>query len=103
MATAALPITERAGCVRFAVRVRPRSSKSKVLGVREGALDVALAAPPVDGEANLELVRTLAAAFDVPRRDVTIAAGQTGKQKLVDVAGIDVDTARARLAALGVG
>jgi len=36
--------------------VKPRASKSRILGVREGMLEVALAAPPVDGEANAELI-----------------------------------------------
>jgi uncharacterized protein (TIGR00251 family) len=93
-----LRIGERAGAVRIDVRVRPRASKSAVLGEREGALDVAVAAPPVDGAANDELVRTIAAALGVPRRDVSVVAGQTGKNKVVEVRGVDAATVRGRLA-----
>ena len=92
-----LVISERDGAIRFDVRARPRAPRTKVLGVREGALLVAIAAPPVDGEANAELARGLAAVFGVPARAVSIVAGQTGKRKVVEVAGVDGAIARARL------
>jgi uncharacterized protein (TIGR00251 family) len=91
-------ITDRDGAVRFDVRARPRAPRTKVLGAKEGALEVAIAAPPVDGEANAELVRGLAAVFGVPARDVVVVAGQTGKRKIVEVRGIDAAAARERLA-----
>ena len=96
---AALVITDRAGAVRFAVHARPSAPKTRVLGVREGALQVAIAAPPVDGEANAELARSLARVFGVRVRDVEVVAGQSGKRKVVEVRGIDGAVARRRLAA----
>jgi uncharacterized protein (TIGR00251 family) len=92
-----LAIAERAGGVRFSVHVKPRASKSRIVGEKEGTLEVAVAAPPVDGEANAELVRVLATALGVHKRNVTIASGEHGRRKIVDVAGIDESTARARL------
>jgi uncharacterized protein (TIGR00251 family) len=94
----ALAITDRAGAVRFDVHVRPRSSRSAILGVREGALDVALTAPPADGAANAELVKLLARALDVRRGDVSIVAGASSRGKLIEVAGLNAQTARGRLA-----
>jgi uncharacterized protein (TIGR00251 family) len=90
-------ITDRGGAVRLDVRARPRAPRTKLLGVKEGALEVALAAPPVDGEANAELARALAGVFGVPARDVVVVAGQTGKRKIVEVRGIDAEHARTRL------
>jgi uncharacterized protein (TIGR00251 family) len=80
------------------VRVQPRSSKDSVAGEREGALVVRLKAPPVDGAANDALVRFLGKALDVAPSAVRIVSGAAGRNKLVAVAGIDVATARARLA-----
>jgi len=97
-AIAALDIGDRDGAVRFAVRAKPRAPKTRVLGVKEGALHVAIAAPPVDGEANRELARGLAAALGVPARDVTVVAGQSGPRKIVEVRGIDARIARERFA-----
>lgn len=72
----------------FAVRVQPRASRSGVVGELDGALKIRLAAPPVDGEANEELIRVLAKLFDVPRSQVAISSGQTSKNKLIRIEGI---------------
>lgn len=80
------------------VFAKPRASRSRVLGVREGALEISLAAPPVDGAANQELVATLARALGVPRRQVELVRGDTSKHKLVRVQGLGVSALRERLA-----
>jgi len=92
-----LVLNDRAGGTRFSVHVRPRSSRSAILGVREGALDVALTSPPADGQANSELIRLLARALSVRPRDVTIAVGASTRGKLIDVKGVRPDEARERL------
>ncbi|MFZ5891075.1 MAG: DUF167 domain-containing protein [Myxococcota bacterium] len=89
--------SQRADGVYVTLRVKPRASKSRVLGEREGALEVAVAAPPVDGEANAELVRTLASFFGVSRSQVQIASGQTGKNKLVRLNGIELAAVELKL------
>jgi hypothetical protein len=93
-----LDVTDRAGAVRFSVHVRPRSSRSAILGVREGALDVALTAPPADGAANAELVKLLARALEVRRGDVSIVAGMSSRSKLIQVNGTSQAEALHRLA-----
>lgn len=77
--------------VRITVRVVPRSSRSQVDGVRDGALRVRLAAPPVDGAANEELVRTLAEAVGVRRSAVHIHRGASGRTKVVEISGVTPD------------
>ncbi|MBL8613837.1 MAG: DUF167 domain-containing protein [Myxococcales bacterium] len=83
-----------------AVHAKPRAKKSRILGFKEGALEVALAAPPVDGAANEELVRVLADALGVPARDVRVERGASGRRKLVRVEGMSDAAARDRLTAL---
>jgi uncharacterized protein (TIGR00251 family) len=75
------------GEVVFKVQVVPRSSRSEVIGEHNGSLRVKIAAPPVDGAANEELVRVLAKTFDVSRSAVTIVSGQTGKVKQISIKG----------------
>ncbi len=82
-----------------AVHAKPRAKKSRVIGYKEGALEVALAAPPVDGAANEELVRVLAAALGVPARDVHVERGASGRRKLVRVEGMSDAAARDLLSA----
>jgi len=71
--------------VRFEVQVSPRASRTQRLGVHDGALKLALKAPPVDGAANDELVRFVAKAIGVPRRNVQLVRGHTSKRKTLEV------------------
>lgn len=72
----------------FTVRVVPRASRTQIMGEADGTLRVRVAAPPVDGAANDELVRVLARALKVSRSAVAITAGQTSRLKRVAVSGI---------------
>lgn len=70
------------------VRVEPRSGRSGISGVMDnGTLKVKLNSPPVDGEANKELIATLAEAFGKRKSDIRILRGETSKTKAVLVAG----------------
>lgn len=66
----------------------PRASRSTIVGEHNSALRVRIAAPPVDGAANDELIRVLALAFGVRKSAVEITAGQTSKHKEVRVRGV---------------
>ena len=90
-------IQTRDGDVRISVKVKPRAPRSRVVDVREGALVVAVAAAPVDGEANAELTRTIARWLDVARSSVRIVAGMGGRNKIVSVADVTETEVRARL------
>lgn len=83
--------------VELAILVQPRASRTEVVGPQGDALKVRLAAPPVDGEANEELIRCLAKALGVPKRAVTILSGATGRRKRVRVVGVEVEVAKERL------
>lgn len=83
-----MPITAMASGVRLSVKVQPRSSREALLGVHDGALKIALTAPPVDGEANAALIAYLAGALGVPKRSVRIVRGETSKTKTVEVDGV---------------
>ena len=89
--------TTREGAVRFEVQARPRAKKSRVSAVREGAVVVQLAAPPVDGAANAELVETIAKALGIARREVTLVRGDTSRTKVVEVRGLTARDVAARL------
>ena len=79
------------------IRVIPRAPRTRVDGERGGAILIRLAAPPVDGAANDALVAFLSDTLRVPRRDVTIVAGETSRDKRVQIVGLDKTAVRARL------
>ena len=85
-----LKISERGGAVQFDVHVVPRASRSKVVGVHDGSLKVALAAPPVDGAANEALIALFASLLGKPKSAVRLVRGQTSRRKTVAVEGVDV-------------
>ncbi len=97
-AASALTLTAKGAGVEFEVFAKPSAKKSAVRGLRDGALEVAVAAPPKEGEANEELVRFLAEALGVPRRDVTLVRGASARRKRVCVVGLSLEQLRARLA-----
>ena len=71
----------------FKVQVVPRASRSEVAGEHNGALRIRVAAPPVDGAANKEVIQLLAKSFRVSRSAVRILSGQSGRTKQVGVEG----------------
>jgi uncharacterized protein (TIGR00251 family) len=77
--------TEKDDSVIFTVRVVVRASQSEIAGEMDGALKVRLAAPPVDGAANLELIKLLAKIFGAARSEVEILSGETSKTKQIRI------------------
>lgn len=97
---ASVSITASGDTVQFNVRVIPRAGRSIVSGVRDGALLVRLAAPPVGGAANEALVAFIADLLDRPKRDVHIVAGQKSRDKRVRVGGLTARDLGARLSGI---
>jgi uncharacterized protein (TIGR00251 family) len=81
------------------VRAKPRAKKSRILEAEGLSIKVSLAAPPVDGAANAELLVVLASALGIPRKEVQLVTGAGSRTKLVDVHGLSADAVARRLAA----
>jgi uncharacterized protein len=79
------------------VRVIPRARKTLLAGRRDGALLVRLAAPPVDGAANLALRQFLADMLRVPIRAVRIVSGEHGRLKRLEIEGRTLEAVRVGL------
>lgn len=95
-----IPLTPVPGGIALAVRVVPRGGRNQVTGVRADAVVVRLAAAPVDGAANDELIAFLAEIFDRPRREVTLLSGHHSRQKRVAIGGMTEAEVAARLDAI---
>jgi len=84
---------------RLTLHVQPRARRTEVAGLHGDAVKVRLAAPPVDGAANAELVRFVAECLGVPRAAVRVVAGPAARRKVVEVDGVAAGAARAALLA----
>lgn len=81
--------------VELALLIQPRASRTRVVGEHDGLLKIQLAAPPVDGEANAALLEFLGKKLGVPRRQITLLAGDASRRKRVQVVGVDAARAEA--------
>jgi len=79
------------------VHVVPRARRTEVAGRHGDAIKIKLAAPPVQGAANAELVRFIAERLRVPRDAVTIRGGAAGRRKTVAIEGVAADVVTQQL------
>ncbi|MFZ1165629.1 MAG: DUF167 domain-containing protein [Candidatus Sulfotelmatobacter sp.] len=91
-------IQESAGGVSFTVKIHPRARKDAITGEFGDALKLSLTSPPVDGRANEACIEFFAKLLMVPRSSVTIASGQTSRQKVIRVSGLSAEEVRRRIA-----
>ncbi len=92
MAQAKVPeyLTQASGDLLVDIYVAPRASRTAIAGEHDGRLKVQVAAPPVDGKANKQIIRYFASLLGVGRGDVEIASGASGRRKRLKVKGVDV-------------
>jgi uncharacterized protein (TIGR00251 family) len=81
----------------ISLRVTPSAGSDAIVGWRGDVLRLRVAAPAQRGKANEAVLRLLAAALGVERRRLRIVRGQTSRQKVVLVDGLDEAEIRARL------
>jgi len=89
--------SEKNGALDFSVRLQPRASKNQIVGEYDGALKIRIAAPPVDNAANKACIEFLAKIFGVAKSQVEILSGETSRNKLIRIHGIDKNALLAKL------
>lgn len=87
--------------VRLHLRVAPRATSSAVVGRHGAGWKIRVAAPPERGRANDEVVSVLANVLGLPRPDIRVVAGATGRDKVVELDGMPLGEIERRLAAQG--
>jgi uncharacterized protein (TIGR00251 family) len=83
---------------KLTLRVSPGAARDRVVGRHGDGWKVRVAAPPAGGKANDAVVRLLADAAGIARRDVEIVAGHGSREKIVSLQGVDRDELDERLA-----
>ena len=85
------------GDVRISIYVQPRASRTEIVGLHGDAIKLRIAAPPVDGEANDEVVRFLAKTLGVPASSVSVVSGSSSRRKIIEVSGVTSTQAEEQL------
>ena len=82
---------------RITVQVQPNARRNEVVGFESGVLQVRIAAPPVKGKANRELIEFLGQLLTVSKSNITIEKGATSRSKTLAVKGLSEDQIAQRL------
>jgi len=79
------------------VHVQPKASRTECVGIHGDALKIRVAAPPIDGAANDELIRFIAGRCAIPHASVLIQSGAKGRHKRLYLKGITAELVMTRL------
>lgn len=90
-------VEERAGYVLLHIRVQPKASRNALILEPDGRIRAAITAPPVEGAANKALCEMLAKTLGLPKRAVSLAAGDKGREKTIRIEGIQASELLSRL------
>lgn len=74
--------------VKIIVQVQPNSRRNESLGFRDGVLHLKIAAPPIKGKANQELITFLSDIMGIARSNLSIEKGISSKRKLISITGL---------------
>ena len=87
----------REGHVTIVIQVQPNASQNKVVRFEEGVWHLKIAAPPVKGKANQELIKFFSDILGISKSNLTIEKGMTSKRKIIAVNGLTQDQIIRRL------
>ncbi|MCL5036733.1 MAG: DUF167 domain-containing protein [Chloroflexi bacterium] len=92
-----LSVSASKGGLSFPVKVKPNAKRKKIEGITGGVLVVSLTSTPIEGKANKDLVRFMSEILDVPASSITITHGMRGRNKRLEISGLEEQALAARL------
>lgn len=94
-------MSDKESGARLHVRVTPGAPRNEVMGYAEGVLRVKVAAPPVKGQANKELIAFLSDILGLRKSQLSILKGETSREKVLAIEGVTRVELEARLSQIG--
>ena len=91
------------GGITLAVLATPGAAMARIKGVHGDALKVSVCAAPEKGKANAEIEALLAEFFGLKRGQVAVIRGAASRHKRVQILGLALATAEARIRQVGDG
>jgi len=83
--------------ISLSIYVQPRASRTRITGLHDGSLRLALTSPPVEGQANRQVVSFLAKLFRIPKSAISITGGEQSRTKRLRLSGVSLGEAAAIL------
>jgi uncharacterized protein (TIGR00251 family) len=82
---------------KISLHVSPGAARNELAGIKDGVLQIRVAAPPVKGKANQELLNFISRILGVNKTSLSIIKGQTNRNKVIAIAGLSQEDAIKRL------
>lgn len=92
-------MTTRGSEARISVRVHPGAASNQVTGVSDDVLRIRIAAPPLKGKANRELINFLSRLLNIGKDNINIIKGHTTRDKIIGINGLGREEVLRRLLA----
>lgn len=67
------------------VTVSPKSSKNEITKISDNIFKIKVSSPPEKGKANKKVIEMLSKEFQTAKSNITIIAGETAKEKLIEI------------------
>lgn len=90
-------MSQKEKALNIVVQVHPGAKRNEVLRLQDGVWHLKIAAPPVEGKANKELISFLSEILDVSKSQIAIEKGATSHKKLIAVEGLAAEEVARRL------
>ncbi len=92
--------TYKDGRVLLKLHVQPKASQNRFAGKYNDALKLTITAPPVDGKANAAVIKFLASALNLKKKDLEIKHGLQSRTKSILIAGPSLKEIRSQIQAI---
>ena len=67
------------------ILLQPNASTDEIIGVQDRELKIRIAAAPIEGKANTQLIKFLSKQFGVRKQDINLVRGETSRHKKVSI------------------
>ena len=85
--------------IRLAIKVTPNASRNEITDFKDGVLQLKIAAPPLKGKANKEIIDFLSRVLGVKKSSIAIIRGLTSRNKIIAIEGMSGDEVLKRISA----
>ncbi|MFQ3198798.1 MAG: hypothetical protein ACI8R9_001486 [Paraglaciecola sp.] len=79
------PVTEIENGLRLRIYLQPKATKDVIIGLHGDEIKISITAPPVDGKANVHLIKFIAKQFSVAKSSVSLIKGDLNRHKTLQV------------------